>query len=178
MEDKRRKWVVNGIEHIEEDIARYDLTKSYGIQEPTYDYHDKLYELSYDPDISKLLLNRVIVKGFQQANDDTEQVFIEVFSKLADANKYKTVFDHDYVTETEVKVKANQAHVIINNIKTIPPPLRRAMFKSVNNGEILRVRTVITKKLAIKNNLDIRAIDDYFSGLLTKNRKLRVPKTY
>lgn len=175
---KRKKWVINGIEHIEENTARYDLSKSYGLQEPTYDYHDKLYELSYDPDISKLLLNGVIIKGFQMANDDAEQLFVDLFNQLADANKHKTKFDHDYATEASVKVKAKQAHVVINNIKNMPKPLRKAMFKSVNNGETLRVQTVITKALAIKNRLDIRAIDDYFSEMLTKDPSLRVPRTY
>lgn len=151
---------------------------TYGIIEPTYDYDKALYTLTYDPDISKLLINRIIVKGFQVVNDDNEKVFIDIFNQLKEANRYKTRFDHDYCTIAEVSVKANQAHVVINNIKNIPKSLRKAMFTSVDNGKLLRVQTVITKKLAMKHRLETKVIDNFLLELLRKDPKLRVPKTY
>jgi len=161
----------------EANPRKFDPSFSYGIIEPTYDYDDKLYTLTYDPEISKVLINRIIIKGFQINNFDVEQVFIDVFNKLANDNKYKTKFDHDYVTKAEVKVKANQAEVVINNIK-IPKKLRNVMFSSSNRGETLHVQTVVTKRLALKNSLDVKAIDNYFAELLRKDPTLRVPKTY
>ena len=161
----------------EADPRKFDERYSYGIIEPTYDYDNVLYTLSYDPDIYKLLINRVIIKGFQTNNLDVEQVFIEVFKKLAKANEHKTKLDHDYVTKTEVDVKADQAHVIINNLD-IPKDLRGAMFSSSNRGKTLHVCTVITKRQALKERLDTKAIDEYFAELLRKDPELRVPKTY
>lgn len=161
----------------EADSRKFDERSSYGIIEPSYDYDDKLYTLTYDPDIYKLLVNRIIIKGFQNENQDVEQVFIDVFAKLNEANKYKTKFDHDYVTKTEVEVKAGQAHVVINNLK-IPKPLRKIMFSSSKSGKVLHVQTVVTKRLALKNNLDIKATNEWLADLLRKDPKLRVPKTY
>lgn len=172
---KRKKWLVNGIEHVEEDIARYDLSNAKG---PYYDYDERLYTLSYDPEISKLLLNGIAIKGFQLANEDTEQVFIDLFAKLKDKNQYKTKFDHDYVTEAEVRVKGKQGYAIINNIKKMPAPLRKAMFQAFKEGELLRVQTVITKRLAIKHHLDLRAIDGYYEKMLEKNPELKIPRTF
>ena len=173
--DNHKRWVVNGIEHVEQDSSRYDMKN---VKEVDYDYDDRLYILSYDPDISKLLLNRIVIKGFQVTNEDVEKVFADIFDKFKEANQYKTKFDHDYVTEAEVKVKGRQSHAIVNNIKNIPIPLRRAMFTPHSEGEMLRVQTVITKRLAIKNNLDVRAIDEYYEKLLDKNPKLKIPRTF
>lgn len=150
---------------------------SYGIIEPSYDYDDRLYTLTYDEDINKILVNRIAIKSFQIKNSDVEQVFLDVFAKLKEANKHKTKFDHDYVTKTEVEVKAKQAHVVINNLK-IPKPLRNIMFSSSDSGKILHVQTVVTKRLALKNNLDIKATNEWLADLLRKDPKLRIPKTY
>lgn len=178
MTDDRKRWQSkDGLEFVEPSPRRTDITSSYGIIESTYDYDDKLYTLTYDPDISKLMINRIIIKGFQIENLDVEKVFIDVFAKLKELNKYKTKFDHDYVTETEVEVKADQAHVVINNLK-IPKPLRKIMFSSSKSGKILHVQTVVTKQLALKNNLDIEATNEWLTELLRKDPKLRVPKTY
>lgn len=162
---------------VESEPLKLDEQSSYGIIESTYDYDDKLYTLTYDPYISKLLINRIIIKGFQTENLDVEQVFIDVFAKLKEANKYKTKFDHDYVTETIVEVKADQAHVIINNLK-IPKPLRSIMFSSSKGGKNLHVQTTVTKRLALKHNLDIKVTNEWLADLLRKDPKLRVPKTY
>lgn len=159
------------------DPASSNPDKSYGIIETTYPYDDKLYTLTYDEDINKLLINRIAIKSFQIKNSDVEQVFLDVFAKLKEANKYKTKFDHDYVTETEVVVKADQAHVIINNLK-IPKPLRKIMFNSSDSGKTLHVQTVVNRRLAVKNNLDIEATNEWLADLLRKDPKLRVPKTY
>lgn len=150
---------------------------SYGIIETSYDYDDRLYTLTYDAELSKLLINRIIIKGFQTENTDVEQVFVDIFAKLKEANRHKTKFDHDYVTATEVDVKADQAHVIINNIK-IPKPLRNLMFTSSRAGKVLHVQTVITKRLARKTHLDTKTIDDFLLEILHKDPKSRVPKTY
>lgn len=80
-------------------------------------------------------------------------------------------------TATEVEVKANQAHVIINNIK-IPKPLRNLMFSSSKAGKVLHVQTVVTKRLARKTSLDTKATDDFLLALLRKDPKSRIPKTY
>ena len=127
MADNRKRWFENGIEFIEPNPKENDPEFSYGIIEDTYDYDDKLYTLTYDPEISKLMINRIVIKGFQVENDDVEQVFKDVFAQLKEANHYKTRFDHDYVTKAEVEVKADQAHVIINNIK---PPSHFAILCS------------------------------------------------
>lgn len=175
---ERKRWFnEDGLEFIEPNPLADDPKHSYGIFEPTYDYDDKLYTLTYDPEISKLMINHIIVKGFQTENTDVEQVFKDVFAKLKGANHYKTKFDHDYVTKTEVEVKADQAHVIINNIK-IPKSLRNLMFTSSKAGKILHVQTVVTKRLARKSSLDIKALDDFLLGIITKNPENRVPKTY
>ena len=123
------------------------------------------------------MINRIIVKGFQTENTDVEQVFKDVFTKLKEANRYKTRFDHDYVTKTKVEVKADQAHVIINNIK-IPKALRNLMFTSSKAGKILHVQTVVTKRLARKSSLDTKAVDGFLLGIIKKNPENRVPKTY
>jgi hypothetical protein len=176
--DDRKRWFdENGLEHIEPNLLVDDPKYSYGIIEPSYDYDDKLYTLTYDVEISKLLINRIIVKGFQVENPDVERVFNDVFVKLKEANLYKTKFDHDYVTETKVEVKADQAHVIINNIK-IPKSLRNLMFTSSKAGKVLHVQTVITKRLARKMNLDTKAVDDFLLSIIKKNPNNRVPKTY
>jgi hypothetical protein len=174
---ERKRWFLDGIEYIEPNPLADDPDHSYGVQEPTYDYDDKLYTLTYDAEISKLLINRIIVKGFQIENPDVEQVFKDVFAKLKEANLYKTRFDHDYATETEVEVKADQAHVIINNIK-LPKPLRNLMFNSSGVGKTLHVQTVITKRLARKKHLNTKSIDDFLFEILKKNPENRVPKTY
>lgn len=174
---ERKRWFENGIEFIEPNPKENDPEISYGIIDDTYDYDDKLYILTYDPEISKLMINRILVKGFQVENDDVEQVFKDVFVQLKEANRYKTKFDHDYVTKTEVEVKADQAHVIINNIK-IPKPLRNLMFTSSKAGKILHVQTVITKRLARKTSLDTKVVDDFLLATLKKNPCNRVPKTY
>ena len=176
-EKERKRWFVDGIEFIEPNPLADNSDHSYGIQEPTYDYDDKIYTLTYDAEISKLLINRIIVKGFQIENPDVEQVFKDVFTKLKEANRHKTRFDHDYVTETEVEVKADQAHVIINNIK-IPKPLRNLMFSSSKAGKILHVQTVVTKRLTRKMHLDTKATDDFLLAILKKNPESRVPKIY
>lgn len=155
-------------------IKPYD---GYGIIETAYDYDDRLYTLTYDIELSKLLINRIIVKGFQTENTDVEQVFMDIFAKLKEANRHKTKFDHDFVTATEVEVKADQAHVIINNIK-IPKPLRNLMFSSSKAGKVLHVQTVVTKRLARKTNLDTKATDDFLLAILRKDPKSRIPKTY
>lgn len=165
------------MEFIEPNPKEDDPEFSYGIIEDTYDYDDKLYTLTYDPEISKLMINRIIVKGFQTENTDVEQVFKDVFAKLKEANRYKTGFDHDYVTKTEVEVKADQAHVIINNIK-IPKLLRSLMFTSSKAGKVLHVQTVVTKRLARKSSLDTKTVDDFPLGIIKKNPENRVPKTY
>lgn len=161
----------------EADPRKFDEQSSYGIIEPSYDYDDKLYTLTYDEDINKLLINRIAIKSFQIKNPDVEQVFLDVFAKLKEANKYKTKFDHDYATKTEVEVRASQAHVVINNLK-IPKPLRNIMFSSSDSGKVLHVQTVVTKRLALKNNLDIKATNEWLADLLRKDPSLRVPKTY
>lgn len=176
--DDRKRWQnEDGLEFVEPSPRRADIASSYGIIESSYDYDDKLFTLTYDPEISKLMINRIIIKGFQIENIDVEQVFADVFTKLKELNKYKTKFDHDYVTQTEIEVKANQAHVIINNLK-IPKPLRNIMFNSSDRGKTLHVQTVVTKRLALKSNLDIQATNDWLTELLSKDPKLRVPKTY
>jgi len=162
---------------VSDNSSKADPSKSYGIIEPSYDYDDKLYTLTYDEDINRLLINRIAIKSFQIKNPDVEQVFLDVFAKLKEANKYKTKFDHDYVTKTEVEVRANQAHVAINNLK-IPKPLRNIMFSSSDGGKVLHVQTVVTKRLALKNNLDIKATNEWLADLLRKDPKLRIPKTY
>ena len=177
IKDNRKRWHnKDGLEFVEPS-PRQDVHSSYGVVESKYDYDDKLYTLTYDPELSKLLLNRIIIKGFQIENDDVEQVFVDVFAKLKEANEYKTKFDHDYVTKTDVKVKANQAHVIINNLK-IPKSLRKIMFNSSKGGERLHVQTVVTKRLALKSKLDTKTIDNFLLELLRKDPNLRVPKTY
>jgi hypothetical protein len=178
MKDDRKRWHnKDGLEFVSPSPRQNGITSSYGIVESAYDYDDKLYTLTYDEDINKLMINRVGIKSFQIKNSDVEQVFLDVFAKLKEANKYKTKFDHDYVTETKVEVKANQAHVVINNLK-IPKPLRNIMFSSSDGGKILHVQTVVTKRLALKNNLDIKATNEWLADLLRKDPKLRVPKTY
>lgn len=175
---ERKRWFnEDGLEFIEPNPLADDPEHSYGIIEDTYDYDDKLYTLTYDPEISKLMINRIIVKGFQTENTDVEQVFKDVFTKLKEANRYKTRFDHDYVTKTKVEVKADQAHVIINNIK-IPKALRNLMFTSSKAGKILHVQTVVTKRLARKSSLDTKAVDGFLLGIIKKNPENRVPKTY
>jgi len=175
--DDRKRWRnKDGLEFVEPS-PNQDVQSSYGMVESKYDYDDRLYTLTYDPEISKLMINRIIIKGFQIENDDVEQVFIDVFDRLKEANHYKTKFDHDYVTEAEVSVKADQAHVIINNLK-ISKPLRNIMFKSSKGGKVLHVQTVVTKRLALKKHLDTKAVDAYLLDLLHKNPDLRVPKTY
>lgn len=178
MKDDRKRWHnEDGLEFVTPSPRQNGITSSYGIIESTYDYDDKLYTLTYDEDINKLLINRIAIKSFQIKNPDVEQVFLDVFAKLKEANKYKTKFDHDYVTKTEVEVKASQAHVVINNLK-IPKPLRNIMFNSSDGGKVLHVQTVVTKRLALKNNLDIKATNEWLTDLLRKDPKLRVPKTY
>lgn len=178
MKDDRKRWQSeDGLEFVTPSPVQSGIASSYGIVESTYDYDDKLYTLTYDEDINKLLINRIAIKSFQIKNSDVEQVFLDVFANLKEANKYKTKFDHDYVTKTEVEVKANQAHVVINNLK-IPKPLRNIMFSSSDGGKILHVQTVITKRLALKNNLDIKITNDWLADLLRKDPKLRIPKTY
>jgi hypothetical protein len=176
--DDRRRWTnEDGLEFIEPNPLENDPDHSYGIIKDTYDYDDKLYTLTYDAEISKLLINRIIVKGFQVENPDVEQVFSDAFAELKEANLHKTKFDHDYVTEAKVEVKANQAHVIINNIK-IPKPLRNLMFTSSKAGKVLHIQTVITKRLARKMHLDTKVVDDFLLSILKKNPNNRVPKTY
>lgn len=178
MADDRKRWFnEDGLEFIEANPLENDPEHSYGIIEDTYDYDDKLYTLMYDAEISKLLINQIIVKGFQIENPDVEQAFKDIFVKLKEANRYKTRFDHDFVTEAEVVVKANQAHVIINNIK-MPKSLRNLMFSSSKAGKILHVQTVITKRLARKMHLDTKAVDDFLLAIIKKNPDNRVPKTY
>ena len=178
MSDDRRRWTnEDGLEFIEPNPLENDPDHSYGIIEDTYDYDDKLYTLTYDPEISKLMINRFIIKGFQTDNRDVEQVFEDVFAKLKEANRYKTKFDHDYVTKEEVEVKANQAHVIINNIK-IPKSLRNLMFTSSKGGKFLHVQTVITKRLALKSHLDTKIVDTFLLEIIKKNPSNRIPRTY
>lgn len=178
MKDDRKRWHdENGLEFVTPSPRQNGIASSYGIVESKYDYDDNLYSLTYDEDINKLLVNRIAIKSFQIKNSDVEQVFLDVFAKLKDANKHKTKFDHDYVTKTNVQVKANQAHVVINNLK-IPKPLRNIMFNSSDSGKTLHVQTVVTKRLALKNNLDIKATNDWLADLLRKDPKLRVPRTY
>lgn len=176
-DDRKRLQSKDGLELVSPSPRQNSIASSYGIVESTYDYDDKFYTLTYDEDINKLLINRIAIKSFQIKNSDVEQVFLDVFAKLKEANKYKTKFDHDYVTNTEVEVKANQAHVVINNLK-IPKPLRNIMFSSSDSGKILHVQTVVTKRLALKNNLDIKVTNDWLADLLRKDPKLRIPKTY
>lgn len=172
-----RLHIEDGLEFVTPNSRKEGTASSYGIIESTYDYDDKLYTLTYDEDINRLLIDRIAIKSFQIKNSDVEQVFLDVFAKLKEANKYKTKFDHDYVTKTEVEVKANQAHVVINNLK-IPKPLRNIMFSSSDSGKTLHVQTVVTKRLALKNNLDIKDTNDWLADLLRKDPKSRVPKTY
>lgn len=178
IKDDRKRWHnEDGLEFVTPSPLQDGVASSYGIIESTYDYDDKLYTLTYDEDINKLLINRIAIKSFQITNSDVEQVFVDVFSKLKKDNKYKTKFDHDYITKADVVVKANQAHVIINNLR-IPKQLRNIMFSSSDGGKILHVQTVVTKRLALKNNLDIKATNEWLADLLRKDPKLRVPKTY
>lgn len=154
----------------EADPRKFDPRFSYGIIEPTYDLDDVLYRLWFDNETSELLINKMVIKGFH-TGEDNELLFIELFDKLADANKYKTKYDHDYTTEAEVKVKAKQAHVVVNNIK-IPKQLRKAMFRTSNSGEILHVQTTITKARAIKYGVSNDIMQAYAKGLKDKDPQL------
>jgi len=127
----------------EADPRKFDPRFSYGLIEPSYDLDNIMYRLWFDYETSELLINKMVIKGFH-TGEDNELLFIKVFDKLKEANKYKTKYDHDYVTENEVSVKAKQAHVVVNNIK-IPKQLRKAIFRTSKSGEILHVQTSITK---------------------------------
>ena len=154
----------------EADPKKFDPRFSYGIIEPSYNLDEVLYTLKLDRETSQLLVNKIIINTFQ-VWEDNEQLFIKLFDKLDEANRYKTRYDHDYVTEAEVEVKANQAHVVVNNIK-IPKSLRKAMFRTSKAGEILHVQTAITRARAIKYGVTDEEMTAFANELRKKNPKL------
>lgn len=175
-QDNRKRWFKDGIEFIEPKPLADDPKHSYGILEPTYDFDKVLYKLTFDPDTHELMINRIIIKTFQDS-EYTSQVFVDIFEYLADLNKYRTRFDHDYATRAKVSVKGNQAQVIVNNIK-IPKSLRKAMFWTTSQGEILHAETSVTKAWAMKKGIDLNEADNYLLNIIKKNPKLRRPKIY
>ena len=65
-------------------------------------------------------------------------------------------------------MKASQAHVSMNSIK-IPKPLRNVMSSLSKAGKVLHVQTVVTRRLARKTNLDMKAGDDFLLVILRKS---------